>query len=86
MFDLNSLRLAATDVYRSMAPTPQLAWPVLDKKLRQRVIDECLVAYLGDDRDAWTLDASGVYQKPARPLEGKGAQQALMVRYGGKSV
>ena len=33
-----------------------------------------------------SLDASGVYQKPARPLEGKGAQQALMVRYGGKSV
>ena len=33
MFDLNSLRLAATDVYRSMAPTPQLAWPVLVDRL-----------------------------------------------------
>ena len=33
MFDLNSLRLAATDVYRSMAPTPQLAWPVLADRL-----------------------------------------------------
>ena len=33
MFDLNSLRLAATDVYRSMAPTPQLAWPLLADRL-----------------------------------------------------
>ena len=81
------LLLSSADwMNRNMLSRVELAWPVLDKKLRQRVIDECLVAYLGDDRDAWTLNASGIYQKPARPLEGKGAQQALMVRYGGKSV
>ena len=33
MFDLNSLRLAATSVYQSMAPTPQLAWPLLAERL-----------------------------------------------------
>jgi polyphosphate kinase len=70
---------------RNMLSRVELAWPVLDKSCAS-VIDECLVAYLGDDRDAWTLDASGAYQKPERPLEGKGAQQALMVRYGGKSL
>ena len=71
---------------RNMLSRVELAWPVLDKKLRQRVIDECLVAYLGDDRDAWLLDASGVYLKPLHPLDGKGAQQALMARYGGDTL
>lgn len=67
---------------RNMLRRVELAWPVQDKALRQRVIDECLVAYLHDDRDAWTLTAAGTYQKPARPTEGQGAQMALMERYG----
>ena len=77
------LLLSSADwMSRNMMRRVELAWPVVDKKLRQRVIDECLVAYLGDDRDAWLLEASGVYRKPLRPLDGKGAQQALMERYG----
>ena len=32
----------------------ELAWPVRDARLRQRVIDECLVPYLHDSLDAWT--------------------------------
>ena len=70
---------------RNMLRRVELAWPVQDKKLRQRVIDECLVAYLGDDRDAWLLDATGTYQKPSHPLDGKGAQLALMARYGAEN-
>lgn len=81
------LLLSSADwMNRNMLSRVELAWPVVDKKLRQRVIDECLVAYLGDDRNAWMLGASGEYQKPVRPLEGKGAQQALMLRYGGKNA
>lgn len=77
------LLLSSADwMNRNMLRRVELAWPVQDKKLRQRVIDECLVAYLGDDRNAWLLDASGVYQKPKHPLNGKGAQMALMERYG----
>ncbi len=77
------LLLSSADwMSRNMVRRVELAWPVLDKKLRQRVIDECLVAYLGDDRDAWTLEASGAYQKPKRPVDGSGAQQALVERYG----
>ncbi|MBV8250142.1 MAG: polyphosphate kinase 1, partial [Comamonas sp.] len=76
------LLLSSADwMSRNMMRRVELAWPVLDKKLRQRVIDECLVAYLGDDRDAWTLEASGLYQKPARPQDGRGVQLALMERY-----
>ena len=82
-----NLYLSSADwMNRNMLRRVELAWPVHDRALRQRIIDECLVAYLYDDRDAWTLDASGAYQKPERPLEGKGAQQALMVRYGGNSL
>ena len=33
MFDLTALRLAATTVYQSMSPTPQLAWPLLADQL-----------------------------------------------------
>lgn len=31
--DLTALRLAATTVYQSMSPTPQLAWPLLAEQL-----------------------------------------------------
>ena len=85
--DEEELLLSSADwMNRNMLSRVELAWPVLDKKLRQRVIDECLVAYMGDDRDAWLLDASGVYLKPLHPLDGKGAQQALMARYGGDKL
>lgn len=33
MFDLNSLRSAATTVYQTLTPTPQLVWPVLAERL-----------------------------------------------------
>lgn len=76
------LLLSSADwMSRNMMRRVELAWPVLDKKLRQRVIDECLVGYLGDDRDAWTLEATGLYQKPAHPQDGRGVQLALMERY-----
>ena len=40
---------------RNMFGRIEVAWPVRDAALRQRVIDECLVPYLLDGRDAWTL-------------------------------
>jgi polyphosphate kinase len=48
------------------------------------VIDECLVPYLHDRRDAWELDAEGHYQPvtpaPAGPSD-LSAQGALMRRF-----
>jgi polyphosphate kinase len=58
----------------------ELAWPVLEPSLRQRVIDEALVPYLHDRRDAWTLDSSGRYKRVAE--QGASAQRALMQRLG----
>jgi len=67
---------------RNMLRRIELAWPVTDPVLRQRVIDECLVAYLHDDRDAWDLMEDGRYRR-AKPSGNKshGAQSALMARY-----
>jgi polyphosphate kinase len=51
---------------------------VRDAVLRQRVIDEGLVPYLHDQRDAWLLDGEGRYRRVADA--GVSAQQALMQR------
>ncbi|WP_205904784.1 polyphosphate kinase 1 [Diaphorobacter sp. HDW4A] len=76
------LYLSSADwMNRNMLRRVELAWPVKDKKLRQRIIDECLVSYLHDDRDAWTLEADGHYERAPHVTDGLGAQKALMLRY-----
>jgi len=64
---------------RNMFRRIELAWPVRDAGLRQRVIDECLVPYLHDRCDAWTQAADGQYQR--LQTHGPSAQRALMQRY-----
>lgn len=77
------LYLSSADwMNRNMMRRVELAWPVTEPALRQRIIDECLVAYLHDDRDAWTLQPEGNYRRAAHPVDGVGAQAALMARYG----
>jgi polyphosphate kinase len=68
---------------RNMLRRVELAWPVNDPRLRQRIVDECLLAYLHDDRDAWDLMPDGHYKrvKGAGEPKGHGAQAALMERY-----
>jgi polyphosphate kinase len=79
-----SLLLSSADwMNRNMLRRVELAWPVTDSALRQRIVDECLVAYLHDGVDAWDLQPDGTYKRvktdPALP--GHGAQAALMARY-----
>ena len=64
---------------RNMFSRIEVAWPVRDAVLRQRVIDECLVPYLHDKQDAWQLNADGSYLRVG--TGGPSAQQALMRRY-----
>jgi polyphosphate kinase len=68
---------------RNMFGRIELAWPVADPVIRQRIVDECLVAYLHDTQDAWDLKADGTYQRTAlQPRSRKqSAQVALMARY-----
>jgi polyphosphate kinase len=78
--DDEALYLSSADwMSRNMFRRIELAWPVRDPVLRQRVIDEALVPYLHDERDAWTLDAQGRYHRVADA--GVSAQQALVERY-----
>ncbi len=78
--DDEALLLSSADwMSRNMFRRIEVAWPVRDAKLRQRVIDECLVPYLHDRQDAWQLKSDGSYERLG--TEGPSAQQALMERY-----
>jgi polyphosphate kinase len=66
---------------RNMMRRIELAWPVNDPVLRQRIIDECILAYLHDSRDAWDLRSDGRYHRVDLDQPGHSAQSALMARY-----
>jgi polyphosphate kinase len=68
----------AEDVYLSSADWMdrnffrriELAFPVLDPALKQRVVREGLQAYLDDASQAWSMNSEGGYEAPA-PRRGK---------------
>jgi polyphosphate kinase len=67
---------------RNMTRRVELAWPVVELSLRQRLIDECLLAYLHDTRNAWTLDADGKYRRVEKQgRKPQSAQALLMQKY-----
>lgn len=77
-----ALYLSSADwMNRNMFRRIETAWPVVDAQLRQRIVDECLLAYLHDGRDAWDMGPDGVYRRVKSP-HGHSAQNALMNRYG----
>jgi len=64
---------------RNMFGRVEVAWPVRHAGLRQRVIDEFLVPYLHDTKDAWLQRSDGTYHRAGN---GKiSAQEALMQRF-----
>ncbi|MFZ9430267.1 MAG: polyphosphate kinase 1, partial [Burkholderiaceae bacterium] len=72
-----ALLLSSADwMTRNMQRRVELAWPIEDAALRQRIIDEALVPYLHDSRGSWILDRTGHYH----PLDPNGlhAQAALL--------
>ncbi|MFZ5540226.1 MAG: polyphosphate kinase 1 [Pseudomonadota bacterium] len=81
----------ADDVYlasadwmgRNLFRRIEVAWPVLDGKLKRRVLDEGLRPYLDDTVDAWTLQGDGSYRPPKALARGDrggfSAQRALLV-------
>lgn len=77
-----ALYLSSADwMSRNMMRRVEVAWPVQSPVLRQRIIDECLTAYLLDQRDAWDMQADGRYLPVVRSGRQPGAQQALVKRY-----
>ncbi|MDP1633258.1 MAG: polyphosphate kinase 1, partial [Gallionellaceae bacterium] len=57
----------------------EVCFPILDKKLKKRVIDEGLKAYLQDNSQAWDMDGNGQYRhKQPRLAAKKCAQNELL--------
>lgn len=96
-----SLYLSSADwMNRNMMRRVELAWPIEDADLRQRIIDECLTLYLQDNADAWSLNSEGQYTRvqpakskrvvsqaskaAAQTLAPRSAQSALMALHGSK--
>jgi polyphosphate kinase len=85
-----SLYLSSADwMNRNMLRRVELAWPVEDPKLRQRIFNECLQTYLQDYVDAWVMHPNGQYvratppkSRTTNPLEFVSAQEQLMALYG----
>lgn len=84
------LYLSSADwMNRNMLRRVELAWPVEDPKLRQRIINECLQTYLQDYVDAWVMNSQGQYARATPPKSRSAklktyvsAQQQLMSLYG----
>jgi polyphosphate kinase len=81
--DVQDIYLASADwMTRNMTRRVELAWPVEELALRQRIIDECLLAYLHDTRNAWTLEPDGKYRRVEKKgQKPKSAQSLLMQKY-----
>ena len=58
----------------------EIAWPVLDPKLRKRVVDEGLESYLASAQDAWILQPDGEYRAPKAGVGGRSAQSDLLAK------
>lgn len=81
----NDIVLASADwMNRNLFRRIEVAFPVLDKALKKRVIDEGLKPYLKDNLNAWELDGEGRYhrKKPAARQQPFAAQVHLMKELG----
>ncbi|MCP1576584.1 polyphosphate kinase [Herbaspirillum rubrisubalbicans] len=77
--------LASADwMNRNLFRRIEVAFPVLDKALKKRVISEGLNPYLKDNTNSWLLDVNGVYtlKKPRNKQQCFNAQQHLMSTLG----
>ena len=63
----------------------EVCFPVLDKKLKKRVIEEGLKVYMQDNCQAWDMDADGHYRrKTPRRSTPKNAQAMLLQELAGQ--
>jgi len=68
---------------RNLLRRVEVAFPVLDRGLKKRVIEEGLLEHLSDNTGAWLMDAEGQYtrRKPGRAAA-RNSQARLMKRLG----
>ena len=70
---------------RNLLRRVEVAFPVREPKLRDRVIAEAITVHLGDNADAWLMDTDGQYQRSAQRGRRRGyhSQRELMRRLAG---
>ena len=75
-----ALYLSSADwMDRNLFRRVEVGFPVLDSKLKTRVLKEGLRPYLTDDSQAWLMTADGSYhRRSSRNKLGKSAQQLLL--------
>ena len=56
----------------------EVAFPILDAKLKKRVIEEGLRVHLRDNALAWVMDSDGVYHRKRHRKARFSAQQSLL--------
>ena len=81
----DNLYLASADwMNRNLFRRIEVAFPVLDKTLKKRVMQEGLMPYLKDNLNSWELDADGNYhrRRPRSDQTGFSAQEFLMQTLG----
>ncbi len=81
----DDLYLASADwMNRNLFRRIEVAFPVLDKTLKKRVMQEGLQPYLKDNLNSWELDADGAYhrRRPRSDQSGFSAQEFLMQALG----
>jgi polyphosphate kinase len=62
----------------------EVCFPVLDNKLKKRVLEEGLKIYMSDNCQAWSMDADGLYRrKTPRRAEPRSAQSMLLQELAG---
>jgi polyphosphate kinase len=84
----------ANDVYLSSADWMdrnffrriEVCFPVLDEKLKKRVIDEGLKSYLKDNMQSWEMDCNGFYQLKAPGRGAKTCAQTALLQELGQLV
>jgi polyphosphate kinase len=67
---------------RNLLRRVEVAFPVRDAKLKERVITEAITVHLGDNANAWLMDADGSYRRsvPRGRRRGYHSQLELMRR------
>ena len=67
---------------RNLLRRVEVAFPVRNPKLRERVIAEAITVHLGDNADAWLMDGEGNYRRgaPRGRRRGYHSQRELMRR------
>jgi polyphosphate kinase len=84
----------AEDVYLSSADwmdrnffrRVEIAFPILDPRLKKRVISEGLRPYLEDNSQVWEMNAEGAYQPKSPRGKPVAAQELLLERLAGNHV